>query len=136
MVVLRVLVSSGFLGTLSSRVMIGVLIVQDLAIVPMLIILPQLSAADGGWHLLGFAVLKTAIFLSVVIVAGSRIIPRLMRYIAHWNSTELLLVATTALGLGIGYGTYLFGLSFAFGAFRCFAPGIGLDQQRAGRRRH
>ena len=34
-----------------------------------------------------------------------------------WNSRELFLLATTAMGLGVGYGTYLFGLSFAFGAF-------------------
>ena len=40
-----------------------------------------------------------------------------MRYIANWNSRELFLVTTTAIGLGIGYGTYIFGLSFAFGAF-------------------
>ena len=43
--------------------------------------------------------------------------PRVMKTIADWNSRELFLVATTAIGLGIGYGTYLFGLSFAFGAF-------------------
>jgi CPA2 family monovalent cation:H+ antiporter-2 len=117
MVILKTLENQGMLGTLSSRVMIGVLIVQDLAIVPMLIILPQLSASGGGWPILAFAVLKAAVFLFIVIVAGSRIIPGVMKYIANWNSRELFLVATTALGLGIGYGTYLFGLSFAFGAF-------------------
>lgn len=40
-----------------------------------------------------------------------------MRRIAEWNSRELFLLAITAIGLGIGYTTYLFGLSFAFGAF-------------------
>lgn len=40
-----------------------------------------------------------------------------MQYIANWNSRELFLITTTAIGLGIGYGTYIFGLSFAFGAF-------------------
>jgi len=40
-----------------------------------------------------------------------------MKTIANWNSRELFLLATTAMGLGIGYGTWLFGLSFAFGAF-------------------
>ncbi|MCL7153725.1 cation:proton antiporter, partial [Escherichia coli] len=37
--------------------------------------------------------------------------------IARWNSRELFLIAVTAIGLGVGYATYLFGLSFAFGAF-------------------
>jgi len=117
MVILKTLEKQGMLGTLSSRVMIGVLIIQDLAVIPMLIILPQLNAPDGGWHILAWAVLKAAIFLVIVIIAGVRIIPWVMRFIANWNSRELFLVATTALGLGIGYGTYLFGLSFAFGAF-------------------
>ncbi len=40
-----------------------------------------------------------------------------MTHIVNWNSRELFLLAITALGLGIGYATYLFGLSFAFGAF-------------------
>ncbi len=117
MVILKTLEKAGMMGTLSSRVMIGVLIVQDLAVVPMLVILPQLGSGDGGWRILLFAALKAIIFLGLVIVAGSRIIPQLMRLITRWNSRELFLVATTALGLGIGYGTYLFGLSFAFGAF-------------------
>ncbi len=117
MVILKTLEKAGMMGTLSSRVMIGVLIVQDLAVVPMLVILPQLGTDDGGWRILLFAVLKAIIFLVLIIVAGSRVIPKLMQLITRWNSRELFLVATTALGLGIGYGTYLFGLSFAFGAF-------------------
>jgi CPA2 family monovalent cation:H+ antiporter-2 len=117
MLILKTLENKGLFGTLSSRVMIGVLLMQDLAVIPMLIILPQLNAMDGQWSALGYAVLKAIVFLVVVIIAGSRLIPRLMRFVTSWNSRELFLVATTALGLGIGYGTYLFGLSFAFGAF-------------------
>jgi CPA2 family monovalent cation:H+ antiporter-2 len=117
MVILKTLENQGMLGTLSSRVMIGMLIVQDLAIVPMLIILPQLSEPGAGLPVLAVSALKAAVFLTLVIVLGTRIMPRVMKTIADWNSRELFLVATTAIGLGIGYGTYLFGLSFAFGAF-------------------
>ncbi|MCE5212378.1 MAG: cation:proton antiporter, partial [Deltaproteobacteria bacterium] len=117
MVIIKTLEKQGMMGTLSSRVMIGVLIVQDLAVVPMLIILPQLNNVQNGVSILLIAALKAAVFLLVVILIGTKIIPRLMRYIANWNSRELFLIATTAIGLGIGYGTYLFGLSFAFGAF-------------------
>ena len=73
---------------------------------------PQSRSAGSGLRRL-----KAAIFLALMIVLGTRIIPRVMKSIANWNSRELFLVATTAIGLGIGYGTYLFGLSFAFGAF-------------------
>ena len=117
MVILKTLENQGMFGTLSSRVMIGILIVQDLAVVPMLIILPQLSDPQAGLPILALAALKAAVFLVVVIFAGTRVIPLIMKYVAHWNSRELFLIATTALGLGIGYGTYLFGLSFALGAF-------------------
>ena len=117
MVILKTLENQGMLGTLSSRVMIGMLIIQDLAIVPMLVILPQLSEPGAGLPALAVSALKAAIFLTLVIVLGTRIMPRVMKTIADWNSRELFLVATTAIGLGIGYGTYLFGLSFAFGAF-------------------
>ncbi len=117
MVVLKTLMSQGRIGTLSSRVMIGMLIVQDLAVVPLMIILPQLHDPQAGLPLLGFAALKAALFLGLMIVGGTRFLPRVMVYIARWNSRELFLVAITAIGLGIGYVTHLFGLSFALGAF-------------------
>lgn len=117
MVILKTLMAQGRMGTLSSRVMIGMLIVQDLAVVPLMIILPQMDDPEAGLPILGLAALKAALFLFLMIFVGTRVIPRLMAYIAGWNSRELFLVAITAIGLGIGYGTYLFGLSFAFGAF-------------------
>lgn len=117
MVILKTLMSQGRLGTLSSRVMIGMLIVQDLAVVPLMIILPELNELEAGLPVLGMAALKAGLFLVVMIFAGTRVIPRLMALIAGWNSRELFLLSVTAIGLGVGYGTYLFGLSFAFGAF-------------------
>lgn len=117
MVTLKTLMSQGRLGTLSSRVMIGMLIVQDLAVVPLMIILPQLNEPGAGLPVLGLAALKAALFLFLMIFVGTRLLPRLMAYIAAWNSRELFLLAITAIGLGVGYATYLFGLSFAFGAF-------------------
>ena len=117
MVLLKTLMSQGRMGTLSSRVMIGMLIVQDLAVVPLMIILPQIGNPERGLAILGEAALKAIVFLGVMILLGTRIIPVVIRQIAGWNSRELFLLAITALGLGIGYASYLAGLSFAFGAF-------------------
>lgn len=117
MVTLKTLMAQGQLGTLASRIMIGMLIVQDLAVVPMMIILPQLSDIEAGLPLLGLAILKATVFTIAMYFVGTRLLPRLMLQIARWNSRELFLVAVTALGLGIGYVTYLVGLSFALGAF-------------------
>ncbi|GAB6095263.1 cation:proton antiporter [Desulfatiferula olefinivorans] len=117
MVTLKVLMSRGLMGTLSSRVMIGMLIVQDLAVVPMMIILPQLSDPAGGLDLLALAVAKSVAFLVIMFFLGRKLLPLFLSYVAQWNSRELFILTVTSLGLGVGYATYLFGLSFAFGAF-------------------
>jgi CPA2 family monovalent cation:H+ antiporter-2 len=117
MVILKTLMAQGTLGTLASRIMIGMLIVQDLAVVPMLIILPELQNLEQGLWILGFAVLRAIVFLLIMVYGGMWFIPLVLRRIAAWNSRELFLVSIMAIGLGIGYATYLVGLSFAFGAF-------------------
>ena len=117
MVILKTLQSQGRLGTLSSRVMIGMLLVQDLAVVPLLILLPKLTDLRAGLPDLGWALVRSGLFLAVMIVVGTRVIPWLMRQVSRWNSRELFLLTVTGLGLGIGYATYKVGLSFAFGAF-------------------
>ena len=117
MVTLKTLTGKGLMGTLSSRVMIGILIVQDLAVIPMMIILPQLGNPEAGLPLLAVAVGKSIIFLVVMLYLGTKILPWLLGTVAQWNSRELFILSTTAIGLGIGYATHLFGLSFAFGAF-------------------
>ena len=117
MVILKTLMNQGVMGTLSSRVMIGVLIVQDLAVVPMMIMLPKLGNPEAGLPALGLAAVKAAVFLTLMLYLGTRWLPRLLAMIARWESRELFLLSITAIGLGVGYATYLFGLSFAFGAF-------------------
>ncbi|SIN80851.1 cation:proton antiporter domain-containing protein [Halodesulfovibrio marinisediminis] len=117
MVILKTLMNQGWMGTLSSRVMVGILIVQDLAVVPLMIALPELNDPVLGLPKLGFAALKAIGFLSVMIVLGTRLLPWLLRHIASVGSKELFLLAITAIGLGVGYLTYMVGLSFAFGAF-------------------
>jgi CPA2 family monovalent cation:H+ antiporter-2 len=110
MVILKTLAAQGELGSLASRIMISMLIIQDLAVVPMMLILPEMNQLESGMtNLLWAAVRATMI--------GTRVMPYLLRRISQWGSRELFLVAITAIGLGIGYGTYLAGLSFAFGAF-------------------
>ncbi len=116
-VVLKTLGEQGVLGTLSSRVIVGMLIVQDIAVVPLLILLPQLGNLGAGLGKLGVAMLEAAGFVAVMAVLGVRVLPWLMAKIVGWGSRELFLISVVAVGLGVGYGTYLFGLSFAFGAF-------------------
>ena len=116
-VVLKTLSEQGVSGTLSGRVMIGMLIVQDLAVVPLIILLPELGNLGEGLSELGLAMVEATVFIVGMALFGTRVFPWLMARIVALNSRELFLISVTAIGLGIGYGTYLFGLSFAFGAF-------------------
>ena len=116
-VVLKTLSEGGFINTLSGRVMVGMLVAQDLAVVPLIILLPELGNLGAGLSELGYAALRAALFIAGMVAFGTRIFPWLMARIASWNSRELFLISVVAIGVGVGYGTYLFGLSFAFGAF-------------------
>ena len=116
-VVLKTIQGQGRLGTLSSRVMLGILIVQDLAVVPLMIVLPELSDPAGGLIRLGAAALRAFLLLGVIVLAATRLVPPLMSFVARWNSRELFLLSTTTLAFGVGYVTWSFGLSMAIGAF-------------------
>jgi monovalent cation:H+ antiporter-2, CPA2 family len=116
-VVLKTLGEQDVMNTLASRVIIGMLIVQDILVVPLLILLPQLGNVGAGLSRLGVALLEAAGFVAVMAILGVRVLPWLMATIVGWGSRELFLISVVAVGLGVGYGTYLFGLSFAFGAF-------------------
>ena len=128
-VLLKTLANQGRMGTLSARVMTGILIVQDLAFVPLVIILPSLSNISEGLGGLLQAVLLAIAFLITMVVLGTRLLPRFMAYVARGNSRELFMLAVAAIGLGIGYVTYLLGLSFAFGAF---VAGLVLSESEYG----
>lgn len=117
MVILRTLMAQGRMGTLSSRVMIGILLVQDLAVVPMMILLPLLDQPGTGLSALAWALLKATLFLGAMVLVGTRLLPALVQRVVRWESRELFVLAITAVGLGIGYATWLAGLSFALGAF-------------------
>ena len=124
-VVLKSLSEQGVMGTLSSRVILGMLVAQDLAVVPLIVVLPELGNIGAGLSELGVAALRAALFVAVMLAFGRRILPWLMARVAAWNSRELFLISVVAIGLGVGYATYLFGLSFAFGAF---VAGLVLSQ--------
>jgi len=116
-VVLKMLSAAGVTHTLASRVMIGLLVVQDLAVVPMLVVLPQLGVSGDLLAGVGRAIGIAFLLLGAIAVLGTRLLPRLLHFIVGWGSRELFLVCVVAIGVGVGYATWLSGLSFALGAF-------------------
>lgn len=117
MVVLKTLAAQGVTSTLASRVMIGFLVIQDLAVIPMLVILPALGSPDGLAWKVTKAIAIAAVFLAAVVFTGTKLLPKLLRQVLAWGSRELFLISVVAISVGIGYVTSLVGLSFALGAF-------------------
>lgn len=119
-VLLRVLMDNGLLNTQQGQAAVGWVVVEDLATVLILVLMPTLANTSGGfnWTQLGLTLLKATAFVAIVLFAGTRLIPWLLMHIAHTRSRELFILAILAIALGIALGAAeLFGVSLALGAF-------------------
>ncbi len=117
-VVTKLLSEKGELDSLPGEIMVGWLLIQDLAVLPMLAILPKVAILETSqfWQIL-LSVGEAAGLLFLVILLGRSLITKLIDRIAAINSRELLLLSVVALCLAAAFGTYWLGLSFALGAF-------------------
>lgn len=131
-VLLRALEQRHTLDSANGRIAVGWLVVEDLAMVLALVLLPALAGALGGdarsaatqfaggslVAALLFTLAKVAVFVALVILVGTRVVPWLLLTVARTASRELFTLSVLALALGIAYGSAeLFGVSFALGAF-------------------
>ena len=130
-VVLRALEERSAVETANGRIAIAWLVVEDLAMVLTLVLLPALAgmATEGAGHgaaapggnlfvLIAITFGKIAIFLAMVSVLGPRVVPWVLRQAARTGSHELFTLSVLAVSLGIAYGaSTIFGISFALGAF-------------------
>ena len=102
----------------SGRQTMGVLLFQDIAVVPCLILLPALAQPSGNLtQSLGIALLQVAAALVLLIWLGQKWMKRLYDGIAHHRSEELFVLATLWIVVGLAYATGRSGLSLALGAF-------------------
>jgi len=117
-IVLKTLMDRGELGSPHGRVMIGILLVQDISVVPMMVVFPTVDEVGLDlWVSLGWAVLKGVLFLGGIFAIGLWVLPWFMRRVAAGRSRELFLLTVVCLCLGAAFGAYHFGLSAALGAF-------------------
>lgn len=118
MVVLGMLFDRGEATSPHGRVMIGILLFQDIAAAFAMFILPVLGTDSGSLlPALSVAFLKAAAFIALVLVVGIWLIPRLLRRVALRQSRELFVISVAGLCLGGAFAAYYFGLSAALGAF-------------------
>jgi monovalent cation:H+ antiporter-2, CPA2 family len=125
-VVLRNLQDRRLLDTERGHIAVGWLIVEDLAMVLVLVFVPALADVTKGASFdlsavalpLAITLGKFAAFMVLMWLVGRRVIPWLLHYVAHTGSRELFRLAVLAIALGVAYGAaMLFDVSFALGAF-------------------
>jgi CPA2 family monovalent cation:H+ antiporter-2 len=118
MVVLKMLLERGEVGSRHGQVLLGMLIVQDLATVLLIVLLPRL-AGGAGIDLVDLAVTlaKAAGFVAATLVLGARVVPHVMARVERLGSAELFLLLAVTIALGAATLSAELGLSPALGAF-------------------
>lgn len=128
-VLLKALESRGIVDTSDGRIAIGWLVVEDLAMVLVLVLLPAFAPLLGGsaagahqGRSIGMTVLITLVqvggFIAFMLIVGRRLFPWLLWHVARTGSRELFTLCVVAAAVSIAYGSSaLFGVSFALGAF-------------------
>ena len=134
-VLLRALQERRLVQTEKGKIAVGWLIVEDLAMVLALVMIPALADALNGsspgspvplaghfdlglWGVLGLTLAKVGAFVAFMLIVGRRIIPWILHWVAHTGSRELFRLAVLAIALGVAFmAASLFGVSFALGAF-------------------
>jgi len=129
-VLLKALEARGELETMNGRIAVGWLIVEDLATVLALVLLPPFASVylGGGtgvveaqgslWIVIGKTMLYVAAFIFLMLVAGRRILPWFLWQVARTGSRELFTLTVISVAIGIAFGAQmLFNVSFALGAF-------------------
>jgi CPA2 family monovalent cation:H+ antiporter-2 len=137
-VLLRLLQERRLVETERGRITVGWLVVQDLAMVIVLVLLPGLAGLFRGAGVepdlaevlleVGIVLAKFAVFVAVMLLIGKKLIPAILHHVAHTGSRELFRLAVLAIALCVAYvAAALFGISLALGAF--FA-GMTLSESR------
>ena len=118
LIVLKLLMERGELDTTHGRIMTGILLVQDLSLIPMMIILPTLGVegVDVGAALLS-AGGKALGFIVGMVALGFWLLPRVLERVARARSRELFLITVVSLSLAAAIAAEFFGVSAAVGAF-------------------
>ena len=131
-VLLKALEARGVLETMNGRIAVGWLVVEDLACVLVLVLMPPLAGVLGGavdgsaadaaapalWLVIVKTLLQVSLFIALMLIVGRRVLPWLLWQVTRTGSRELFTLSVVATALSIAYGaSALFSVSFALGAF-------------------
>lgn len=119
-IVIKQAAEMGFLHNRHGQISVSILLFQDIAVVPLLIVIPLLNGTDDGqsmWSLVGLSVLKGITVLMVLMYLGKHLLPRIFSSVASTRTDELFVLTTILITLLAAAITHFFGLSMALGAF-------------------
>lgn len=126
-VLLRALEERGALESINGHIAIGWLLVEDLAMVVVLVLLPPLSFSLGAnstavhkpiWFVMGLTFIEVSTFIALMLLAGRRLFPLMLWHVARTGSRELFTLCVITAAISIAYlAAKLFSVSFALGAF-------------------
>ncbi len=118
MVALRLLEDRGELGAPAGRVGVAFALIQDMAVVPLIVMIPVIGGDnDNVLPALALAAVKAVGLLAGVWIVGTFIVPRILARVSLAHSRELFLLTVVTLALGTASVSFLAGLTLAFGAF-------------------
>ena len=116
-IVLRLLADRGELDGPAGQAVLGILIFQDLCVVPMVLLTPFLTGVGAGAGDAVGVVIKAVLFIGGAVVAARWVVPRLLHYVVATRRREVFLLAIILLCLGTAWASARVGLSLALGAF-------------------
>ncbi len=134
-ILLRALQERHLIETEKGRIAVGWLIIEDLAMVLILVLIPSLANVLSNtkkeafdplvqwldlsiWGIFGLTILKVIVFIALMLIIGRRVIPWLLKMSAQSGSRELFRLSVFAIALGVAFGAaHLFGVSLSLGAF-------------------
>ena len=117
MVMMRLLMDRGEISSESGRVMITLTLVEDLAVVILTILLPGLASSEGNYGQVAWKISRALLLLVPIVIAGWKIIPRLLSRIEKTGNDEISLLLALTICLVVAAVTEMIGLSLALGAF-------------------
>ncbi|MFB3854314.1 MAG: cation:proton antiporter [Vicinamibacterales bacterium] len=116
-IVLKELAERGEVDAPHGRLVVGMLLFQDLMVVPMILLVPALAGQGGDARSVVGAIVTAAIVVAAALALARLVVPRILDAVARARSRDLFVLALTLIGAGITWATSMAGLSLALGAF-------------------
>jgi CPA2 family monovalent cation:H+ antiporter-2 len=117
-IVLSILQKQGMMNSPHGKIALGILIFQDIIVVPMMLLTPMLAGESGNlWQEIGILSIKVVAVIASTLISSRYLVPRLLKAIVSTKSRELFIISIVVICFAVAWGTSQIGLSLSLGAF-------------------